>query len=315
MLKNFSKPQNLPVITMALAGVIHLLLAPSHYAHAPAHGIFFALAGAAELLWAAAFWRKPSSRLYYLGLALAGGLVVLWAITRFLVAPFEHEPGMWDLGGLVCKLSELVSILALIAMAVQGQIAGLPRVSLARTAGVALILALAVGAFSYGIALALEPVLPSLAGMDEHEHADESTSMPMGDEHTGSGESGATVHAGDLQIEQPWAGVAPAGSTGGVFMLIKNNSHHPDRLFSVETDVAETAEIHETTMEGDVMKMRKIEGGLDVPAGGQVELKHGGYHIMLINLVQDMKPGEHFHLTLNFEEAGSVNVEVVVREP
>jgi copper(I)-binding protein len=315
MLKNSIKLQNLPVIAIATAGIIHLLIAPIHYSHAPAHGIFFALSGATELLWAAAFWRKPSSRLYYFGLALAGGLVVLWAITRFLVAPFEQEPGMWDLGGLVCKASELVAILALCAMAVQGQIASLRRASLARTAGMALILALAVGAFTYGTGLALQPVLPSLAGSGEHEHAVESGTMQMGDALSGSGESGPTVHAGELQIEQPWTGVASVGSTGGVFMLIKNNGPLPDRLLSVETDIAEAAEIHETTMEADVMKMKRIEGGLEVPAGGQVELKHGSYHIMLINLLHALQAGDHIHLTIIFEQAGSVNVEAVVREP
>jgi copper(I)-binding protein len=307
--------RSIPVIAIATAGVIHLVLAPVHYAHAPAHAIFFALAGVAELLWAAAFWRKPTSRLYYLGVALAGGLVVLWAMTRFLIAPFEQEPGTWDLGGLVCKASELVAILALVAMAVQGKIIGLPRVSLARAAGVALGMSLAAGVFSYGVGMALEPALPSLARSEEHDHAGDSAAMQMGDEHTRSDESGGTVRIGDLQIEQPWAGVAPIGSTGGAFMLIKNNGHHADRLLSVETGIAEAAEIHETTMEADVMKMRPVEGGLEVPAGGQVELKHNGLHIMLINLLQPLKAGDHIQLTLEFQEAGSENVDAVVRAP
>ena len=307
--------QSLPVIAIAIAGVIHLLLAPSHYAHALAHGLFFALAGMAELLWAVLFWRKPSSKLYYLGLALAGGLIVLWLITRFLVAPFEHEPGAWDIGGLVCKASELAAILALSAMAVQGQITGLPRISPARSIGIALILALAMGVFSYGIGLALESVLPFLAGSDEHGHADESEVVNMDDGNASHSEFGATVHAGNLEIEQPWAGVAPAGSTGGVFMLIKNSNHHTDRLLSVETNVAEVAEIHETIMEADVMKMRKIEDGLEVPANGMLELQHGDYHIMLINLLQALEPGDIIQLMLNFEEAGSVQVEAVVHEP
>ena len=230
-----------------------VLLAPVHCAHAPAHGIFFALAGVAELLWAAAFWRKPTSRLYYLGLALAGGLLVLWAMTRFLIAPFEHEPATWDLGGLVCKASELVAILALGAMAVQGKIIGLPTVSLARAAGLALSLSLAAGVLSYGVGMAREPVLPSLAGSVEHDHAGDSAAMQVGDEHTSSDESGAAVRIGDLQIEQPWAGVAPVGSTGGVFMLI--------------------------------------------------------------NLLQPLKAGDHIRLTLEFQEAGSVNVDAVVQAP
>jgi hypothetical protein len=50
----------IPTVTIALAGLVHLLIVPAHYAHAPAHGIFFALAGIVQITWAVAFWRRPS---------------------------------------------------------------------------------------------------------------------------------------------------------------------------------------------------------------------------------------------------------------
>jgi hypothetical protein len=156
-------------LTIAAAGAIHLILAPQHYAHAPAHGIFFAIVGLAELAWALAFLRYPTQPMYYAGLALAGGLVVLWVITRYLPAPFEHEMGVIDLGGIVCKFSEMVGIVALVGIALQGRIAGLARHSLARLAGTALLLALSVGAVTYSVASWAEPLFPSLAGKGYHE--------------------------------------------------------------------------------------------------------------------------------------------------
>jgi drug/metabolite transporter (DMT)-like permease len=89
--------------TIAFAGVIHIYLAPQHFAHAPAHGIFFAVSGVAELVWAYLFLRRPTEQMYNIGIMLAGGLIILWAITRVLPAPFEHEVGIVDLGGILLR--------------------------------------------------------------------------------------------------------------------------------------------------------------------------------------------------------------------
>ncbi|MCQ3980642.1 MAG: hypothetical protein DPW09_45120, partial [Anaerolineae bacterium] len=65
MLKNNQEViRSICVITIALAGLVHLLIAPAHYAHAPAHGLFFAAAGIVQCIWAVAFWRRPSLALY-----------------------------------------------------------------------------------------------------------------------------------------------------------------------------------------------------------------------------------------------------------
>ncbi|MEX2143834.1 MAG: hypothetical protein WD740_04510 [Anaerolineales bacterium] len=156
-------------IALGAAGLIHLFLAPQHYAHAPAHGIFFAVAGLAQIVWAVAFIRKPSMRLYYAGLALAGGLVVLWGLTRVFPAPFHDQAEVVDLGGIVCKLSELAGLGALLALAAQGGILGLGRQTMARLAAIGLLLAAAGGLLSYGIGRAAEPLFPSLFGA---EHVD-----------------------------------------------------------------------------------------------------------------------------------------------
>jgi copper(I)-binding protein len=121
-----------------------------------------------------------------------------------------------------------------------------------------------------------------------------------------------------IKVEDVWsrpaAGMGESG-TGGVFMVLRNEGSTADRLVSAQCDVASTVEIHETTMEGGVMRMRPVEGGLEVPAGGQVELKPGGYHVMLIGLKQDLQEGDRFPLVLQFEKSGTISVEAVVKMP
>ena len=107
----------------------------------------------------------------------------------------------------------------------------------------------------------------------------------------------------------------PMPGTGAVFMRLKNVGGEPDRLTGGQTDVAEVVEIHETVMEGDVMKMRMLPEGLTVPAKGEVLLKPGGYHVMLIGIKRDLVVGDTFALDLEFEKSGTVTVQPEVREP
>jgi hypothetical protein len=155
------------------AGLVHLVLAPQHYAHAPAHGIFFAMAGLAQIVWAVAFLRQPTAQMYYAGLALAGSLIVLWGFTRVFPAPFHDTPEAVDISGIICKISELVGLGALLVLAAQGGVLGLAKQTTARLAAIALLLAAAGGLLSYGIGRAAEPIFPSLFGA-EHNDADHS---------------------------------------------------------------------------------------------------------------------------------------------
>ena len=103
--------------------------------------------------------------------------------------------------------------------------------------------------------------------------------------------------------------------TGAVYMKLVNAGQEADRLVSAHTDVAEVVEIHETRMEGDVMMMQMLPDGLEIPAQGEVELKPGGYHVMLIGLKRDLKEGDQFTLVLEFEKSGTMTVEPKVRQP
>jgi copper(I)-binding protein len=109
--------------------------------------------------------------------------------------------------------------------------------------------------------------------------------------------------------------MSASGDVSGAFMMIENTSGLAERLVkaSVSADVAETVEIHETTIdENSVMRMRPVDG-IDVPANSSVELKPGGYHIMLLNVKKELLPGDKLSLTLTFASGQTVTVEAEVR--
>lgn len=116
----------------------------------------------------------------------------------------------------------------------------------------------------------------------------------------------------DMQMDQNHD--AMGGKTSAIYLVIVNQTNQEDRLIAAKASAAETVEIHETRMENDIMKMQKVDG-VAIPANGKVELKPGGYHIMLINLKQDLKAGEKIPFTLIFEKNGEINLEAEVRMP
>jgi hypothetical protein len=123
---------------------------------------------------------------------------------------------------------------------------------------------------------------------------------------------GCAGPADSLQIRDAWVRSAASGATTGAFALIVNSTGETDRLVGVECAAARAAEIHETRMEGDIMQMRPVDS-IEIPAGGQAELKPGSYHIMLIDLQRALQPGEKLPITLIFEKAGRVEVEAEVK--
>lgn len=119
---------------------------------------------------------------------------------------------------------------------------------------------------------------------------------------------------GAITIGHPYARATAAGQpTGGGFMKLVNGGGN-DKLLSVSAEVSKSVEIHEMKMEGDVMKMRQVDG-LELKAGQTVELKPGGYHVMFIGLKAPLKAGDSFPVKLKFEKAGEVTVDVKVEAP
>jgi hypothetical protein len=114
---------------------------------------------------------------------------------------------------------------------------------------------------------------------------------------------------GDLTIEHPWSrATAPSAPTAGGYLKIVNNGKTPDRLVSGRSAASEKVEIHEMKMEGNVMRMRELDKGLEIPAGGSVTLAPGGFHVMFIQLKEPFKEGAQVPVTLVFEKAGSIDV-------
>lgn len=120
---------------------------------------------------------------------------------------------------------------------------------------------------------------------------------------------------GEMPMEGDAQQMQHGGANSAVYMLLANGGATADRLIAAQADVSNAVEIHETKMEGDVMRMAQVEGGIEVSAGGQVELKPGGLHVMLIGLTRDLAVGDTFPVTLQFASGNSLEVEAEVRQP
>ena len=118
---------------------------------------------------------------------------------------------------------------------------------------------------------------------------------------------------GALEISQPWArATPPSAPAGGGFLKITNTGTTPDRLISASSPGADIVQVHEMKMDGSIMRMREVEKGLEIPAGGSVVLSPGGYHLMMMGLKAPFKQGASVPVTLVFEKAGKIDVELVV---
>jgi periplasmic copper chaperone A len=120
--------------------------------------------------------------------------------------------------------------------------------------------------------------------------------------------------AADVKIEAAWVRTAVEGQKGtGGFMKLTAPANM--RLTGVASPVAGIGEVHEMKMEGSVMKMAEVKGGLELPAGKTVELKPGGYHIMLLDLKQGLKVDSQVPVTLTFINAKGEPSKVEVKMP
>ncbi len=119
--------------------------------------------------------------------------------------------------------------------------------------------------------------------------------------------------AGSLKIEKPWTRATPTGArVAGGFMRITNTGKEADRLVGGSSPVAGRFEVHEMRMEGEVMRMRELTNGLVIQPGQTVELKPGSYHVMFMDMKAQLKQGEKVKGTLQFEKAGTVEIEYSV---
>ena len=118
---------------------------------------------------------------------------------------------------------------------------------------------------------------------------------------------------GSLEIAHPWSRqTVPGQAVGGGFMVIRNTGRAADRLVAVASPAAAKVGLHSMSMQGGVMRMRPVTGGLAIPAGGTLDLLPGGYHIMLTGLKAPLALGRMVPVTLRFQRAGTITIQLKV---
>ena len=119
-----------------------------------------------------------------------------------------------------------------------------------------------------------------------------------------------------IKIEDAWARPsAGADMNGAIYFRIVNDGKEADKLISADTPSAQAAEVHESMADDNGVMSMKPRENVEVSAGGEVEFKPGGLHIMLVDLKQPLAVGDEVSLTLRFEKAGEIVLNVKVREP
>jgi copper(I)-binding protein len=131
--------------------------------------------------------------------------------------------------------------------------------------------------------------------------------MSCGDDDDGET---ASIKVGDLEITEPFARAVMDG--GAPYLTIKNTGDDDDALVDASSNVTAKVGLHETVTDGTTMTMRAVEE-IAIPAGGEAILEPGSYHVMLTELEEELGEGDTFEVTLTFEVAGSVDVEVEVK--
>ncbi len=120
---------------------------------------------------------------------------------------------------------------------------------------------------------------------------------------------------GHLQINDPYTRTTPPmAAVAGGFMTVTNNGTESDTFLGGSAGFVEAVEIHEMSMADGIMKMRRLENGLQIAPNETVELKPGGYHLMLIKPSEPMKEGDKHKITLSFKQAGDIEVELEVKD-
>ena len=118
---------------------------------------------------------------------------------------------------------------------------------------------------------------------------------------------------GDLRVGHPWTRATPPGAkVAAGYLSVRNSGKEPDRILNASSPAAERVELHVQMREGDVMKMREVQS-VEVPPGQSRMLRPGSLHLMLVGLRKPLSRGENIPLTLRFERAGELRVELEVR--
>lgn len=120
--------------------------------------------------------------------------------------------------------------------------------------------------------------------------------------------------AGDINIKAPWTRATPGGSrSAGGFLTIENPGQLPDKLIHLTSPAAAKVEIHTMNVIDGIMRMRKIRDGVSINPGEIIELKPGSLHMMFLGLTKAFVKGENILVTLTFEKAGKITIDLPVQ--
>lgn len=121
--------------------------------------------------------------------------------------------------------------------------------------------------------------------------------------------------SGELTVQDAWARSARIGGNGAAYFIIDNKTATNDTLLSVSSEIAAATEIHMSMGDDNGVMSMQMQKSIPVPARSQVEFKPGGLHVMFVSLTRILQIGDTIIITLNFENAGAIVIEVPVQEP
>jgi hypothetical protein len=119
---------------------------------------------------------------------------------------------------------------------------------------------------------------------------------------------------GNLQVKDGWIRPAGKGMNTAFYFSAVNNTDKADTLLSVKSDVARMVQMHETFQKNGMMGMRQVKA-IPIQAKSTLEFKPGGYHVMVMNLKEDLKKGDSAQFTLHFKYAGDITIKAPVKMP
>lgn len=118
---------------------------------------------------------------------------------------------------------------------------------------------------------------------------------------------------GELVIDHPYTRATPPNAkVAGGYLTITNNGNEADRFIAASAEFSDRVEIHKMEIKNDIMKMMPIPEGLEIPAGGSVELKPGSFHLMFMSISSPLVEGEMQKVTLEFEKSGKVEISLAI---
>jgi len=142
--------------------------------------------------------------------------------------------------------------------------------------------------------------------------SDVTAPTPRDEATSGEPADGPNRQQGGIEVLEPWSKFT--GTMLGAYMKIVNHGQEPDAVIGVRAPSLGKASLHRSTMEGDMAKMQPVDR-IELPAGATIELKEGGYHVM-VEVPQDrhFKAGDAWELILVLQRGGEIGVEVPVKE-